>query len=142
MSAISGLMQRVEQRQFLPRLSINAAELDRLLNQRDEPGFSSAWMAAYQRIESAKSKNAVSQEFDLVRQLREAVYLQVFERWGSPDLAGYISDDFGLVADALLLQFDDLWLNALLHEYLERRLPTGRLVDFPKSLSEQLDASD
>lgn len=46
---------------------------------------------------------------------------------GDSDLAGYVSDDFGLIADARVLGYQDLWLDKLVACYEKGMIPCGSL---------------
>ena len=42
-------------------------------------------------------------------------------------MAGYISDDFGLIADSKRLGYSDKWLEKLIFCYENARIPCGEL---------------
>ena len=46
---------------------------------------------------------------------------------GSHELAGYISDDFGLIADSKALNYSDKWLDQLIACYEKAVIPCGEL---------------
>ena len=60
-------------------------------------------------------------------EVREQEFQMIYEFTGNGDLAGYVSDDFGLIADAKLLGYEDLWLNKLCTCYENRTIPCGSL---------------
>ncbi|EES49427.1 hypothetical protein NE172_16715 [Clostridium botulinum] len=39
----------------------------------------------------------------------------------------YVSDDFGLIYDSLIVNYKDEWLNKFIREYKNRRIPAGEL---------------
>ncbi|MCR8937020.1 hypothetical protein O0555_06595 [Brevibacillus laterosporus] len=53
--------------------------------------------------------------------------MKVLEITSADDLAAYISDDFGLILDSVVLEYRDEWLNGLWNEYQEKRIPQGEL---------------
>lgn len=69
------------------------------------------------------------QVFSAVKEfsIREEAYKITYNATKSPELAGYISDDFGLISDALILNYSDEWLNALAKEYIKGRIPHNKL---------------
>jgi len=139
MNPVQKLMRIVEENAVITNLRITDDRLTELLNQRDQQEFSTKWMEAFQRIVGTQT-NGVNDipHPDEVLKLRELCYLQAYRRWKSADLAAYISDDMGLVGDALLVNATDPWINALLREYLSGRFPTGRLAELDGDLSKQL----
>jgi hypothetical protein len=111
----------MEQGLLVPNLSLEQYEIVRALDQRDEPQFEDPWLRTYKQVEDKKGDH---QDADTrVGRLRELAYLQALDRWESPELAGYISDDFGLIGDALATDSVDDYLNGLLNAYLALRFP-------------------
>lgn len=95
-----------------------------ILDERDSGKFSQQWMAIFNLLEFHKDRMSKEQS-DLSTQIREAAYLRAYSRWKSPDLAAYISDDFGLIADAAALGIDDPWINAIMQSYRNGVIPSG-----------------
>jgi len=93
-----------------------------ILDERDSEEFSQKWMAAFNLLESQKYRMSKNQT-DLSTQIRETAYLRAFARWKSPDLAAYVSDDFGLISDAAALAIDDPWVNGMLQSYRKGVIP-------------------
>lgn len=59
--------------------------------------------------------------------LKRKRILTVYEKSEDDELAGYISDDFGLIADSRRLGYSDEWLDKLIACYEKERLPCGTL---------------
>src|ERR1700730_14818345 len=98
MTAIDGLLEEIERRMIIPALNVRSDQLAALLDKRDEETFSSRWMRAFRSVEDTMSKTAIDEDTKArLLKMRESSYLQAFEQWKSPDLAAYISDDFGLI---------------------------------------------
>ena len=93
-----------------------------ILDERDTEEFSQRWMAAFNLLESQKDRMSKNQT-DFSRQMCETAYLRAFARWKSPDLAAYVSDDFGLISDAAALAIDDPWVNGMLQSYRKGAIP-------------------
>ncbi|QDU96619.1 hypothetical protein [Lignipirellula cremea] len=127
MSVVNGLhclLQWVEERTWISRIEID--DLAALLEARDEDSFSSRWMQAE---DSIASETARAEYEELVTKLRESVYLQAFDRWKSPDLSACLSDDFGLIANAIVVDSANPWISGLLQCYLKGRVPVGDLEE-------------
>jgi hypothetical protein len=72
----------------------------------------------------------------LVESIREIAFKITYDSTESSDLASYISDDFGLIAEALFLNYNDDWLNALLKEYTKSKVPHNTLIPLKGKLEE------
>lgn len=46
---------------------------------------------------------------------------------GHGELAEYVSDDFGLIADSRILKYSDIWLDKLISSYENANIPCGNL---------------
>ena len=96
---------------------------------RDEDPFDSDWLSAHQELESRKrGLDAPSCAATCARKLRERVFKRVLGQAGD-DIAGYISDDFGLMFDALAM--DDLeasWVFGLYECYASARFRRDRFM--------------
>lgn len=51
----------------------------------------------------------------------------IYEFTNDSDLAGYVSDDFGLISDARLLEYSDFWLDKMVAYYEKGSIPCGSL---------------
>lgn len=136
MDKVSKLLDKMKQRSIIPKLSLEQEEIDAALDERDAPDFAESWMSAFRQV--GAMKGCTQDAEPRITQLREMAYVQAYERWQSPDLAAYISDDFGLIADSLALNTDNAWLNGLLHAYLTLRFPHGNIVERPGQLDDNL----
>lgn len=112
------------------------ADLDvaAVLDQRDADPFDSAWTTAFAAIEALKQQTPVPAN----DAIREQAFKSVYQHGPGGDLAAYVSDDFGLLHDALALGGNDPWLVALLASYLRETLPCGDLVPLPRSFDDLL----
>jgi hypothetical protein len=102
--------------------TFSSIDVDDLLDKRDNDDFGDEWIRIYNEI-SKKKRVIFSDENEIIESIREESYKITYNATKSPELAGYISDDFGLIADALTLNYSDKWLNALAKEYIEGRIP-------------------
>ncbi|MBP1905851.1 hypothetical protein J2Z32_002499 [Paenibacillus turicensis] len=135
------LIQLVKEDRLLSEHALGTIHVDDLLDNRDEPQFSDEWMKVYDDISNKKLTSFIdeitNQQIDL---LRELVYKKVYRYTSSSDLAGYISDDFGLIGDALHVNYNNDWLSALLKCYIEHTIPLGALSKNNYTLFELLSS--
>jgi hypothetical protein len=138
MDAMNLLLEKMELGLIVSRLLLADSDVEVALDGRDGSAFENDWLEVSNQIKSRK-RNLDDADIRVTR-LRELSYLQTFDRWDSPDLAAEISDDFGLIGDALAIAYDHPWLSGLLHLYLSGSFPTGQIEHSTLGLSEQLRA--
>lgn len=119
-------MAGLQMQELLDRLGqINYEELDfdGILEQRERDPFDREWVRVYQAVEERKKGSTVHS----TRDIEKKAYLMVYEKSEHDELAGYIADDFGLIADSRTLGYSDKWLDKLIACYEEARIPCGIL---------------
>lgn len=94
-------------------------DLDEALDTRDEESFTAAWMGAFDLVQSGGGEN------EAIAAIREAAFRQAFARWKSGDLAGYVSDDWGLIAQAIVGGVRSTFVAGLLAAYFAGRFPAA-----------------
>lgn len=104
-------------------INFEELDIDEFLNKRDIEPFDSNWVRVYQIIEELKKGRTI----DSTRDIEKKVYIIVYEQTGNNELAGYISDDFGLIADSKILGYTEEWLEKLISCYENSLLPCGVL---------------
>ncbi len=102
----------------------NFADIDFLLDERDKDIFARQWTAEYSNIEKIKSRNNEK----LIDKYREKIFKIVFKQTDNDDLAAYVSDDFGLLADALNSDYRSRWIEALQFYYINGKIPKGNIL--------------
>lgn len=107
----------------LNNINFEELDIDEFLNKRDIEPFDSNWVRVYQIIEELKKGRTI----DSTRDIEKKVYIIVYEQTGNNELAGYISDDFGLIADSKILGYTEEWLEKLISCYENSLLPCGVL---------------
>lgn len=96
-------------------------------------------MGVFRQVEAKKGVLGITGDAEgRITRLRELSYLQTFDRWHAPDLAAYVSDDFGLIGDALATGVSHPWLNALLHKYWTGEFPHGAIPEREGELATQI----
>lgn len=105
--------------------AINYEELDieEILDKRDSDSFDGEWVRVYQAIEKLKK----GKDVESTTKYREKAYRMVYEKSEDDELSGYISDDFGLIADSKILNYTDEWLDKLIACYQGAVIPCGEL---------------
>jgi hypothetical protein len=101
-------------------------DVSKYLDERDKSPFDSNWSEAFEKNEKAKEALSPKEKKSLEKRssdVRETVFKLVDKAAGSSDLAGYISDDFGLIADELALGSEDPWVKKMAEDYLAGKLP-------------------
>lgn len=107
-------------------VSINA-DLDVLLDERDSEPFDHEWMDAFKEID-ARFKLVQVDDFlnKKIQIIRELAFKRTYDLSGG-DLSGYVSDDFELIAKAIVIGSENLWVGALFSSYLSGGVPSGVL---------------
>ena len=98
----------------LKKVNYETIDIDDFLDQRECDPFDSEWVRVYQTIEELKKG-------------KEMVDTREIEKTECDDLAGYIADDFGLIADSIMLHYSDEWLEKVISCYKEAIIPCGKL---------------
>ena len=113
---------------LLKQIDFGTLDIDELLDKRDAEAFDAEWIRVYNAIESLKSvENYSEMEKKNNSKVREQVFRIIYELSNDGDLAGYVSDDLGLIADAELLGFRDSWLDKLISCYENKTIPCGSI---------------
>ena len=98
------------------------------IKSKDIEVFDTEWIRVYKAVESMKNaENYPEAEKENNTKIREQVFRKLYEFTNDSDLAGYVSDDFGLISDARLLGYKDLWLDELIACYEKGIIPRGSL---------------
>ena len=107
----------------LSQINYEELDIDDFLDQRDSDPFDIEWVRVYQALEELKKGKTVAD----TREIEKKAYITVYEKSENDELAGYISDDFGLIADSKRLNYSDEWLKKLISCYENARIPCGEL---------------
>lgn len=107
----------------LSQINYEELDIDDFLDQRDRDPFDSEWVRVYRALEELKKGKAVED----TREIEKKAYITVCEKAENDELAGYVSDDFGLIVDSKWLGYSDEWLDKLISCYENARIPCGEL---------------
>jgi hypothetical protein len=94
---------------------------DDALDKRDDTFFDSAWTRNFNELKDFDYRDG--DDAKLVSEVREFVFKKVYYLTNSSEVAGCISDDFGLVADAVCKYKVSGWVADLLDTYISGRFP-------------------
>jgi hypothetical protein len=125
--SVESLLDAINEGWIFDQLNLPAGfGVESLLNAREADDFEAKMLESIQSMESnelATRPDAAQKEVSTT--IRKAAYLKAFERWKSPELAACISDDIGLIADAIAANSNDPWIEGLLKCYLNGVIPCG-----------------
>ena len=107
----------------LKMINYENINLDELLVGREDMLFDSEWIRVYDEIKELKNRTTITDNM----KIREKVFLIVYEKLLSDDLAAYVSDDFGLIFDSIILNYKDEWLDKFIKCYEQLHIPSGIL---------------
>lgn len=80
--------------------------------------FDAAWSSSYEKVDKIDpSENKV------IREIREFVFKQTFRITQNSELAGYTSDDFGLISKVFENKINIEFINKLWDSYLLGKFP-------------------
>ncbi|MFB6363462.1 hypothetical protein ACFCP7_05275 [Paenibacillus elgii] len=118
MIAASEILSTLVDGAFLERVFNKEVDWDAELDARDEAEFAETWRSSYDKLEAIDPS-----EDTVIREIRETVFKQTFQITQSPELAGYVSDDFGLIAKAFENKIDIEFVNHLWDSYMKGCFP-------------------
>ncbi|GGX35355.1 hypothetical protein [Aquimarina muelleri] len=104
--------------------SYSEDSFDDILDERDEEYFSDVWMSIYTEVEALTKEKGVN---PFSESIREKAFKLIINETDNSDLAAYISDDLGLLSDAVDVGYNNGWLISLWNEYQKNKIPSGKL---------------
>lgn len=101
--------------------------LNELLDNRDSAPFDAEWCRVDEEIKVLKNTQSYTDENEEEQgKIRGKVFM-IIEENTENELSDYVSDDFGLIYDSLVLNYKDEWLNKLIAAYKNKKIPSGEL---------------
>lgn len=103
--------------------------LNDLLDSRDSVPFDMEWCRVNEEIKALKNNQNYTDENENEKEqdnIREKAFIIIEKNTGS-ELSDYVSDDFGIIYDSLVLNYKDEWLNKLIAAYKNKKIPAGEL---------------
>jgi esterase/lipase superfamily enzyme len=117
---VEKLLTDLNEGRILTQQTFEGLDVEVYLDERDASAFADEWMQAFERWVQA---SAVAEE-EVLRGCREQAFKQTLALTSKPELAGYVSDDMGLIGAALLQgAMNDSFVDQLLESYHQGRLP-------------------
>ena len=124
------LIELIESGVLLEEKTFQGISETRILNNRDKEAFERDWLRVYNDLALLKSNTNMEENVSV----QKHAFMKVNQFIPLSELCGYISDDFELFYIALATGYNDPWLSALGNEYLQHRIPTGKLTPLNKDL--------
>ena len=127
MDNISELNAQARALNLLFNVDFSGDNADDLLEARESEPFDSEWMRCYVAVQDAEVEAELQKVNVVIDDLREWAFKRAHGISGNAEIAGYVADDFELIARALQADWNDEWLAALWQEYRAGRFPCGEL---------------
>lgn len=108
---------RIHSKGFFETVIAGVQDWNALLAQRDDERFDAEWCSSYQALLNIPYRSHEDEE--AAARVREHVFKKVCALTGSSEVSGYISDDFGLIMDAVLKVSDNAWASLMFSNYIE-----------------------
>ena len=106
---------------FFEAIAAGVEDWEVLLDRREQPAFDNAWGSVFQTLNKMSYQNPMAETE--VTSLRELAYKAMFQLTENAEAAAYVSDDIGLIADALAKALMSTCCDQLLASYTAGRFP-------------------
>lgn len=120
---LNNLQELLENGQIIHFGKMSEEEIAEMLDNRDREEFEGEWLRVFHKLEDQNDFNSAT-----ITKIRETAFKKTFEITKNGELAGYVADDFELIAKSLQSGFDDEWLNSLFLSYLQGIFPHSKLT--------------
>ena len=114
----SDILAKINNGIFFERIFGQALDWDAALDARDSGAFDAGWRESSEKLAAGYPLDETA-----TMEVREAVFKTVFRLTANPDLAAYVSDDFGLITQANLHGADIAFIRRLWDAYLQGAFP-------------------
>ena len=98
-----------------------------LLDGRDHDPFETQWLRVYHELESLKNEQSYTEKNGEEQERVCENAFMIIEDHIPGELSEYVSDDFGLIYDSLVLGYQDAWLDKLIAGYRNGQILTGEI---------------
>jgi len=109
---------------LLDRNYYASIDCDQMLDRRDEEAFDNAWNACFEEVtalwDAYDNRDSMDERID---QIRREAFLAVSRASNQHDIAGYVSDDFELIARACVLGVVHPFVDCLWQHYMRGTFP-------------------
>lgn len=96
---------------------------DKILDYRDEDLFDSEWIDMYNSINQKCNQSQFNKYKSELELIRKDVFLTSDNFFGHHEISSYISDDFDLIAKAIIIGSKDKRITWLLDYYINHGIP-------------------
>lgn len=132
---MKALLKKLQEVNLFDTEHFRQLNIDDALDMRDEPEFEEDWMRVSDAMEETECS---AEDAAMVKEICKQAFLAVYRVTESGELAGYVSDDFELIAKAVLSGYEDAWLNALILTYADGKFPHETLEPAECSLTDAM----
>lgn len=100
---------------FFEAIAAGVEDWEILLERREQPAFDDAWGSVFKTLHEMSYRNPMA-EADIAS-LREFAFKAMLQLTEDAEVAAYVSDDIGLIADALAKALMSTYCDQLLASY-------------------------
>lgn len=138
LKAIAKLEEKIEK--IFTGKMFTDLDYEGFLDSRDDFPFDEAWVKVDHLISQKVAQRPLTSEAEQsINHIRESVFKRVYRLCASSEVSSYLSDDFGLIGEALATGYSDKWIAALLYAYLNESIPSGDLAETDQSLTNLIE---
>ncbi|HDS1766551.1 hypothetical protein NPS42_01900 [Pseudomonas putida] len=119
--SLDDLKCKIQQDGFFEDVVSSVNDWNEALDRRDDDVFDSVWSDAFEELKNLEYSSESDEK--AVSEIREYVFKKIYELVRSPDVAGYISDDIGLVAESISKSCSIEWVGKLFDIYCAGEFP-------------------
>lgn len=120
-SKVMRLVAEVAEQGFFERVFTGDVNFDLMLEKRDSEEFDRFWTECDELVGDIKSLSVSDEK--VIDGLREYVFKAVYRITVSSDLAGYASDDFGLIGEAFSKECENSFVEGIYNAYTTGLFP-------------------
>jgi hypothetical protein len=118
---LNDVREIIQEAGFFEAVISSVSDWDEALEERDSEDFDKAWVECFNKLNSLTYDDLADEK--IVKELREFSFKKVFSLAHNSEVASYISDDIGLVADAVSKTTLSGWVSKLFEVYLSGEFP-------------------
>ncbi|MEN4829799.1 hypothetical protein ABEH27_25230 [Pseudomonas sp. P39-UII1] len=119
--SLDSIKQIVSGDGFFEAILNGVSDWNNALDERDELEFDEAWVSAFEELKDLDYPACGGEV--IVSELRELVFKKVFFLVSNSEVAGCISDDFGLIAESASKSHNVDFISKLLTSYVSGCFP-------------------
>ena len=121
---LADIPSNISDESLLHRSAFADADLDAILDQRDLGDFEDDWIKAAEDVQYHWEKFADAESTTgTIDQIRELAFKKCYDYTEESEIAGYVSDDFELMAKASAMSLDSPYLEGMMKTYSDGGVP-------------------